>query len=92
MSDAQALAELQKEFVLYEASGDIFTLRVSEINDTIRGNRMDPINFFKKNAAETLIKRHLENLPITNPVTRLSYYFLELLDWMCRVKQRAAIK
>ena len=66
MSDIQALGALQSEFAMYESSGELWIVRLSEVEAIINGKKTGSLSFFKKNSADCLLKRYLENLAISS--------------------------
>lgn len=66
MSDIQALTALQNEFAIYESSGELWIVRISEVEEIVSGKKMESLSFFKKTSADCLLKRHLENLAISS--------------------------
>lgn len=78
MSDALALSELQKEYAIYEAAGEVWVIRLSEVESNIQGQRIAPLSFIKKHTADgVILKRYLENLPITcDPKTVVKNFWI----------------
>lgn len=77
MSDAQALSKLQNDYAIYEASGEIWGIRLSEVEAIIKGQRTEPLNFFKKTTADCVLRRYLENLPINcDPKTVIKNFWI----------------
>ena len=60
-----ALQHLQLAFCLIKMGGDILIVDRAEVATVLSGQQAGSVNFYKRQAGEVLIKRFLEQLPIT---------------------------
>lgn len=58
-----ALSALQEAFGLYQSNGDFFVVDLKQVSD-IQSGAVGNIEFYKKQPAELLLKRFLENLSV----------------------------
>jgi len=64
-SPTTALQHLQRAFCLIKLGGDILIVDRTEVAAVLSGQQVGSVNFYKRQAGEILIKRLLEQLPIT---------------------------
>ena len=60
-----ALQHLQLAFCLIKLGGEILIVDRTEVAAVLSGQQVGSVNFYKRQAGEVLIKRFLEQLPIT---------------------------
>ena len=60
-----ALQHLQRAFCLIKLGGDILIVDRTEVASVLSGQQAGRVNFYKRQAGEVVIKRFLEQLPIT---------------------------
>ena len=64
MDNQAALLAIQKQFSLIRLNGDFSVLDNDEITRALNGQLKADIGFYEGTDAKTLLKRHLQNLPI----------------------------
>ena len=64
-SPTTALQHLQRAFCLIKLGGDILIVDRTEVASVLSGQQAGRVNFYKRQAGEVVIKRFLEQLPIT---------------------------
>lgn len=62
------LQELQKQFCIIDIHGDIRVLNCGQIDQALNGDYEGDISFYKRQDAELMMKRCLENLPVSSKV------------------------
>ncbi len=68
------LVELQKEFLLSTIGGEIRVMSLSEI-DTVKKGKAGNVEMYKISDAKILLKRHLETLPVSCEVKKVTEEF-----------------
>ena len=63
ISTDNPLQLLQVAFCLIKLGGDLLVVDRTELTQTMNGTKQGDLNFYKRSAGETLMKRYLENLP-----------------------------
>ena len=60
---ASGLDALQKSFAIYKANGEFYVLELGQVA-AVKSGIADSIEFYKKQAADLLMRRHLESISI----------------------------